>query len=392
MIVSSLIATMAFQVGLNPPGSVWQDNSVHEAGKSILAYRYPNWYPILMYVNTAGFLLSLSTILLLIMALPAEGKSASYAIVYLVMTWGCMISLYLLKHTRQSIRSLREERVNQKKNRETIVWRIPQQQLSINVVGREDEAGLSPNVETGASGFDEGSTSLVKREGKQKEAMEPNVEAGTSGSHEAGGSGSTSLIQPQRKQKEAMETLPGMIQPSPVSVEASASEKIEAGGSIEVKVGESGSNEDGESNIEFRRKRQLRPFPIEVGGSKKIEAGGSESDEVSRSKEIEVGGSRSDDAGISKEIEADRSAFDGAGITKETEGGGSKEIEAISSRSDEADISKKIEAGRSESDEAGRSEEIEVSGSEEIEAGGSNKIEVCGSKEIEAGGSECTEV
>ncbi|XP_058180624.1 uncharacterized protein LOC131299078 [Rhododendron vialii] len=438
LIVSSLIATMAFQVGLNPPGSVWQDNSVYEAGKSITAYHYPFWYPILMYVNTAGFLLSLTTILLLIMALPAEGKvfgairsfaswltimatafvytfcitvvtpnvkqSASYAIVYLVMTWACMISLYLLKYTRQSIRSLMEERVNQKKNRERITWTRPPKQLSIKVVGREDEAGLSTNVEASASGSNEaggsGSTSLVKREGKQKEAMEPNVEAGTSGYNEAGGSGSSSLIQPQRKQKEAMETLPGMIQPSPVSVEASGSKKIEAGGSIEVKVGESGSNEDGESIIEFSRKRQPRPFPIEVGGSKKIEAGGSESDEVGRSKEIEVGGSKSDEAGISKEIEvavsdeieADRSGSDEAGITKEIEGGGSKEIEAVRSRSDEADISKKIEAGRSESDEAGGSEEIEVRGSEEIEAGGSNKIEVCGSKEIEAGRSECTEV
>ncbi|KAI8570479.1 hypothetical protein RHMOL_Rhmol01G0037200 [Rhododendron molle] len=39
MIVSSLMATMSFQVGINPPGGVWQDSSAeHEAGKAVIAY------------------------------------------------------------------------------------------------------------------------------------------------------------------------------------------------------------------------------------------------------------------------------------------------------------------------------------------------------------------
>ncbi|KAI8570496.1 hypothetical protein RHMOL_Rhmol01G0038700 [Rhododendron molle] len=277
MIVSSLIGAMAFQVGLSPPGSVWQDNSGHEAGKSILAYRYPNWYPFLMYVNTAGFLLSLSTILLLIMALPAEGKvfgvirscaswltimatafvytycitvvtpnmrqSASYAIVYLVMTWACMISLYLLKHTRQSIRSFMEERQNQKKNRERITWTRPQKQLSIKVDGREDEAGFSPNVEAGAS---------------------KKIEAGGSESDEVGGSESD---------------------------EAGISKEIEVAVSDEIEADRTGFDEAGITK------------EIEGGGSKEIEAVRSRSDKADINKKMEDGRSESEEAGGSQEIE-----------------------------------------------------------------------------------------
>ncbi|XP_058202997.1 ankyrin repeat-containing protein BDA1-like [Rhododendron vialii] len=64
MVVSSLFATMAFQVGVNPPGGVWQDNfKGHIAGKAMLADEYPNSYACFMFFNTVGFLLSLFLIL-----------------------------------------------------------------------------------------------------------------------------------------------------------------------------------------------------------------------------------------------------------------------------------------------------------------------------------------
>ncbi|KAI8570475.1 hypothetical protein RHMOL_Rhmol01G0036800 [Rhododendron molle] len=80
MIVSSLIATMAYQVGVNPPGGLWLDDAEQDkVGKAILAYNYPDFYPSFMCLNTAGFLVSLTTILLLIISLPERGWGLRWA-------------------------------------------------------------------------------------------------------------------------------------------------------------------------------------------------------------------------------------------------------------------------------------------------------------------------
>ncbi|XP_047939982.1 ankyrin repeat-containing protein At5g02620-like [Salvia hispanica] len=92
MVVVGLIAAMAFQAAVSPPGGLWQDDtSSHKAGKAVMGSTHPKLYNLFSRANTTAFISSLLVIFLV--ALRAQTHALFFVIVIWYATFVSMASI-----------------------------------------------------------------------------------------------------------------------------------------------------------------------------------------------------------------------------------------------------------------------------------------------------------